>query len=42
VVTEPTPLDWTSDSGFRTVPALRSVLMDYRQVSALLVGAGKR
>jgi len=24
------------------VPALRSVLMDYRQVSALLVGAGKR
>ncbi len=40
MVTEPTPLDWTSDSGFRTVPALRSVLMDYRQGSGLLAGTG--
>jgi len=40
LVAEPTLLDWTSDSGTRTVPALRSALMDYRQVSALLAGAG--
>jgi len=40
LVAEPTLLDWTSDSGTRTVPALRSVLMDYRQVSGLLAGAG--
>jgi transcriptional regulator with XRE-family HTH domain len=26
---EPTLLDWTSDSGVRTVPALRAVLMNY-------------
>lgn len=36
LVAEPTLLDWTVDSGTRTVPALRSVLMDYRQVSPLL------
>lgn len=39
LVAEPTLLDWTTDSGTRTVPALRSVLMDYRQVSPLLAGA---
>ena len=38
LVGEPTLLDWTADSGTRTVPALRSVLMDYRQVSPLLAG----
>lgn len=36
LVAEPTLLDWTADSGTSTVPALRSVLMDYRQVSPLL------
>lgn len=36
LVGEPTLLDWTADSGTRTVPALRSVLMDYRQVTPLL------
>lgn len=36
VVGEPTLLDWTADSGTSTVPALRSVLMDYRQLSPLL------
>ena len=40
LVAEPTLLDWTSDSGTRTVPALRAVLIDYRQVSGLLAGAG--
>jgi len=39
LVGEPALLDWTTDSGTRTVPALRSVLMDYRQVSPLLATA---
>ncbi len=30
LVAEPTLLDWTQDSGVRTVPALRAVLTDYR------------
>lgn len=33
-----TLLDWTHDSGIRTVPALRAVLMDYRQVTPFLAG----
>lgn len=36
IVGEPTLLDWTADSGTSTVPALRTVLMDYRQLSPLL------
>ena len=36
LVGEPTLLDWTTDSGTRTVPALRNVLIDYRQVTPLL------
>jgi transcriptional regulator with XRE-family HTH domain len=36
LVGDPALLDWTSDSGVRTVPALRAALMDYRQVSTLL------
>ena len=36
LVGDPTLLDWTADSGVRTVPALRAALMDYRQVSSLL------
>lgn len=39
LVAEPTLLDWTADSGTRTVPALRSVLMDYRQVTPLLTSS---
>jgi transcriptional regulator with XRE-family HTH domain len=40
VVGDPTLLDWTSDSGVRTVPALRAALMDYRQIAPALAGAG--
>lgn len=32
----PTLLDWTSDSGTSTVPALRAALMDYRQLTPIL------
>ena len=37
LVAEPTLLDWTTDSGVRTVPALRAVLMDYGQMTPSLV-----
>jgi len=40
LVAEPTLLEWTSDSGVRTVPALRWVLMDYRQLPPMLAGNG--
>lgn len=33
---EPTLLDWTSETGTQTVPALRAALMDYSQLSPLL------
>ncbi|WP_461120086.1 helix-turn-helix domain-containing protein [Saccharothrix stipae] len=33
---EPTLLDWTSESGTQTMPALRAALMDYSQLSPLL------
>jgi hypothetical protein len=36
LVSEPTLLDWATDSGVRTVPALRAVLMDYGQMTAAL------
>lgn len=36
LVGEPTLLDWTTDSGVRTVPALRAVLIDYGQVTPVL------
>jgi transcriptional regulator with XRE-family HTH domain len=36
LVAEPTLLDWTPDSGVRTVPALRAMLMNYRQVAPTL------
>ena len=36
LVVEPTLLDWTTDSGVRTVPALRAVLMDYGQMTPAL------
>ena len=36
LLAEPTLMDWTSDSGTRTVPALRSALMNYRQLTPLL------
>ncbi|GAA2587727.1 helix-turn-helix transcriptional regulator [Dactylosporangium fulvum] len=33
LVAEPSLMEWTSDSGMRTVPALRAALMDYRNVT---------
>ncbi|MFD9615969.1 helix-turn-helix domain-containing protein [Streptomyces virginiae] len=36
LLAEPTLMDWTADSGTRTVPALRSALMNYRQLTPLL------
>lgn len=42
LVGEPTLLDWTADSGTRTVPALRAALMDYRQITPLLAGSPTR
>nr|WP_092602495.1 helix-turn-helix transcriptional regulator [Actinopolyspora xinjiangensis] len=38
LIGEPTLLDWNKDSGTKTVPALRSALMDYRQLTPLLGG----
>ncbi|MFJ8590709.1 hypothetical protein [Streptomyces sp. NPDC093598] len=35
LLAEPTLLEWTADSGTRTVPALRSALMNYRQLTPL-------
>jgi transcriptional regulator with XRE-family HTH domain len=42
LIGEPTLLDWTTDSRTQTVPALRAVLMDYSQLSPLLVSADGR
>ncbi|WP_405558356.1 hypothetical protein OHV08_31070 [Streptomyces canus] len=36
LLAEPTLMEWTADSGSRTVPALRSALMNYRQLTPLL------
>ena len=36
LIGEPTLMDWTTDSGTSTVPALRAVLMDYRQLTPIL------
>lgn len=36
LLAEPSLMDWTPDSGTRTVPALRSALMNYRQLTPLL------
>lgn len=36
LVVEPALLEWTTDSGVRTVPALRAVLMDYGQMTPVL------
>ncbi|MGI5392499.1 helix-turn-helix domain-containing protein [Streptomyces sp. CA-251251] len=36
LLAEPTLLEWTADSGTRTVPALRTALMNYRQLTPLL------
>src|SRR6266545_5742754 len=33
LIGEPSLLEWTADSGRRTVPALRAVLMDYRSLT---------
>ncbi|MFC5142354.1 helix-turn-helix domain-containing protein [Actinomycetospora rhizophila] len=37
---EPTFLDWTADSGTATVTALRTALMDYRQLNPILRRTG--
>ncbi|MEV8513461.1 helix-turn-helix transcriptional regulator [Dactylosporangium sp. NPDC051484] len=39
LVAEPSLMQWTSDSGMRTVPALRAALMDYRRVTPFGGGA---
>ncbi|MER6088584.1 helix-turn-helix domain-containing protein [Streptomyces bluensis] len=36
LLAEPTLMEWSSDSGNRTVPALRTALMDYRLLTPLL------
>jgi transcriptional regulator with XRE-family HTH domain len=36
LIGEPSLLDWTPESGTSTVPALRAVLMDYRQLTPIL------
>ncbi|MER7836236.1 helix-turn-helix transcriptional regulator [Streptomyces sp. NPDC096040] len=36
LLAEPTLMEWTPESGNRTVPALRSALMNYRQLTPLL------
>jgi len=36
LVGEPTLLDWSSESGSQTVPALRDALLDYRQLSPFI------
>src|SRR5580700_9526020 len=36
LIGEPLLLDWTADSRTRTVPALRTALMDYSQLAPLL------
>ncbi|MDM4720367.1 helix-turn-helix transcriptional regulator [Micromonospora sp. WMMA1363] len=38
LVGEPTLLDWTADSGTKTVPALREALLNYRQLSPFIPG----
>ncbi|MPZ67516.1 MAG: helix-turn-helix domain-containing protein [Pseudonocardiaceae bacterium] len=38
LIGEPTLVDWCADSRARTVPALRTALMDYSQLSPLLAG----
>ncbi|POX41344.1 XRE family transcriptional regulator [Streptomyces sp. Ru73] len=35
LIAEPTLMEWTPDSGTNTVPALRSALMNYRQLTPL-------
>ncbi|WP_211221023.1 helix-turn-helix domain-containing protein [Nocardioides insulae] len=42
LVAEPSLMEWTKDSGQQTVPALRSILMDYRQVARLGDGGSSR
>ena len=39
LIAEPSLLEWTEDSGQQTVPALRAVLMDYRQIAGLATAA---
>lgn len=41
LIGEPSLMEWTEDSGERTVPALRSVLMDYREITGTSPAASK-
>jgi transcriptional regulator with XRE-family HTH domain len=41
LVAEPSLVSWTSDSGMRTVPALRAALMDYRKVTPFGTGSSE-
>ncbi|MFE3861193.1 helix-turn-helix domain-containing protein [Streptomyces goshikiensis] len=40
LLAEPALMEWSADSGHRTVPALRETLMDYKQLAPLLGAAG--
>jgi hypothetical protein len=39
LLNEPSLVEWTADSGSRTVPAVRAALMDYRQIMQLPAGS---
>ncbi|MER7508951.1 helix-turn-helix transcriptional regulator [Streptomyces lavendulae] len=39
LLAEPALMEWSADSGHRTVPALRETLMDYKQLAPLLEAA---
>jgi transcriptional regulator with XRE-family HTH domain len=40
LLNEPSLVEWTADSGSRTVPAVRAALMDYRQLVPAGTGSG--
>jgi transcriptional regulator with XRE-family HTH domain len=42
LIGEPSLLDWSADSGRSTVPALRTALMDYRQITPPPAGHADR
>ena len=41
LLNEPSLVEWTSDSGSRTVPAVRAALMDYRQIMRMPASASE-
>src|SRR3954447_6837865 len=40
LIAEPSLVEWTADSGMRTVPALRAALMEYRNVTPFGTSSG--